>query len=166
MRRKPGSKSRVWTCTCTYIRYLNDRLRRLVVRWSISIKGWKIDRIRNTRLGRNTVQLRGFYGKLNLNCWQKKKQKNMKHSYPSATGKLLCVLLKPGEGELLTYVTSGQGQHCRRTTLLLLWLWNNPINVSLLSTDTNWSIPLHLIHLNCLCLFLSVHYSNCESSRI
>lgn len=39
-----------------------------------------------------------------------------KDSYPSATGKELCVLLKPGEGELLTYVTSGQGEHWKRTT--------------------------------------------------
>lgn len=38
----------------------------------------------------------------------------MKKSYPSATGKLLCVLLNPGDGELLTYVTSGQGEHCKK----------------------------------------------------
>lgn len=41
----------------------------------------------------------------------------VERSYPSATGKLLCVLLKPGDGELLTYVISGQGEHCSRRTL-------------------------------------------------
>lgn len=32
-------------------------------------------------------------------------------SYPSFTGKLLWELLKPGDGELLTYVASGHGEH-------------------------------------------------------
>lgn len=38
-------------------------------------------------------------------------------AYPSATGKLLWVLLKPGDGELLTYVTSGQGEHYKRPNI-------------------------------------------------
>lgn len=32
-------------------------------------------------------------------------------SYPSFTEKLLWELLKPGDGELLTYVASGHGEH-------------------------------------------------------
>lgn len=43
----------------------------------------------------------------------------MKHSYPSATGKLLCVLLKPGVGELLTYVASGQGEHWKQNNIFV-----------------------------------------------
>lgn len=54
----------------------------------------------------------------------------IKHFYPSATGKLLCVLLKPGDGELLTYVASGQGEHCRRAIL----------HLTLLSTDAIYNI--------------------------
>lgn len=48
----------------------------------------------------------------------------MKESYPSATGKLLCVLLNPGDGELLTYVTSGQGEHCK-ARFSFWWCVNN-----------------------------------------
>lgn len=52
-----------------------------------------------------------------------------KKSYPSATGKLLCVLLNPGDGELLTYVTSGQGEHCqkktKKTRFSFLWYLND-----------------------------------------
>lgn len=35
-------------------------------------------------------------------------------SYPSATVKLLWVLLNPGEGELFTQVASGHGEHWNR----------------------------------------------------
>lgn len=41
-------------------------------------------------------------------------------SYPSFTEKLLWELLKPGDGELLTYVASGHGEH---------WIYTHKKNI-------------------------------------
>lgn len=68
----------------------------------------------------------------------------VKKSYPSATGKLLCVLLNPGDGELLTYVTSGQGEHCK-TRFSFLWYLNN-LEGSILYQPSNHSWTFHPVH--------------------
>lgn len=94
-------------------------------------------RIKKSRLGINHVfSISAF--KL---YYLQRLTESVKPPYPSATGKLLCVLLKPGEGELLTYVISGQGEH-----------WNRPnTSVSVPSEEyhkhlNGFSSPLNFIY--------------------
>lgn len=93
--------------------YLHPALEQQALAGDLVIRSWKQTHANHTLSA-------------SLESDQNTKQNCMSHvvlavtvecSYPSATGKLLCVLLKPGDGELLTYVISGQGEHCSRRTL-------------------------------------------------